>query len=493
MSVKRRLYLSNILMLVLPIVLVIATSACLLLIYQGVTGVRGKPQPPMNNGETIPARLDLARQLSADLTETEGDASRFSRLDDFNGEYAESGLRAFWYQGNRRIYPAQLPAPVPDGIDMPGEGSSALLTESYAIYRVPAGAGMLALIDTESKLDPGGRSRQQLYTGLFLLAVLILIVVATNRLLTRFVFRSIVNPIEMLAEGVHQLRDGNLTYRIRYVKQDEFAEVCRDFNRMAEQLSDMVEERSRNERSRRELIAGISHDLRTPLTSIKAYLEGLEKGVASTPRMQAKYFATIKSKVEHLEHVISQLFLFSKLDVGEFPLYLERVELGAELKRMSEAFAAEYKPKGLDLRLEGTLPTAIAVVDPVQFRNVIQNVLENSLRYTDQDRAEVVLEASETDRTVEILLADNGPGVRADELARLFDVFYRSDDSRKRTELGSGLGLAISSKVIERLGGRITAELVPSGGLGIRIVLPTAKSTEGLPSKGAEYEKDTDY
>lgn len=484
MSVKRRLYLSNILMLILPILLVIVTAICMLLIYQGVTGFRGGP--PMSNGEQLQNRMNQAEKLSAKLAETADMQQLEQILGEFNRERQESGVQASLYLQGQRLYPLDASITLPADVGAPQSASSVVLTDRYAIYRFPAGEYTLALTDTSFNIGTN-RSQRSVYVGIFMLALITGIVIFTNRFLTRFVVRSIAGPIDTLVEGVHQLRDGNLTYRILHEKQDEFAAVCRDFNEMAEQLSEMVEERKKNESSRRELIAGISHDLRTPLTSIKAYLEGLEKGIAVTPQMQAKYFATIKGKVEHLEHIINQLFLFSKLDVGEFPLYLERVDLGGEMERLVRVFAAEYYPKGLDLIIEGNLPHVAAKIDPVQFRNVIQNVLENSLKYTDKERAQVVVSGNEGEQTVEIRLNDNGPGVEAEELDRLFDVFYRSDDSRKRTELGSGLGLAISSKVIERLGGRISAHSASAGGLSIRIVLPKAGGVE------ADHEKNTDY
>lgn len=474
MSVKRRLYLSNILMLVLPILLVIVTSICMLLLYRGITGLPGNL--PMDNGARVLNRIEVTKNLASEIGDPADEPRVQALIDQFNGEH--QSMKVALYRGGRPVYPLDAAEQAPVEAAALDSEASVLLTENYAVYRIPAENDLLILTDSNFSIDTDSKSKRSAYAGILMLVLIGVIVIVTNRLLTRFVVRSIVSPLDTLAEGVHQLRDGNLTYRILYEKQDEFAAVCRDFNEMAVQLSDMVEERRKNESSRRELIAGISHDLRTPLTSIKAYLEGLEKGVAVTPQMQAKYFATIKTKVEHLEHIINQLFLFSKLDVGEFPLYLERVDLGAELHRMTDAFAAEYRPKGLDLRVEGTLPHAAAKIDTVQFRNVIQNVLENSLKYTDQDRAEVVLSGRENEGKLEILLTDNGPGVAAEELDKLFDVFYRSDDSRKRTELGSGLGLAISAKVIERLGGRISARRGASGGLCIAIELPKAEERE---------------
>lgn len=131
----------------------------------------------------------------------------------------------------------------------------------------------------------------------FLMAVLLLLIIfLTNRFLTRFVFRRISEPLKTLSEGVHQIRDGNLSHRIAYSEKDEFLPICEDFNEMAERLRTSVEQLQKEEESRKELLAGISHDIRSPLTSIRAYVEGLLDGVAVTPEKQRAYLCVIQKK-----------------------------------------------------------------------------------------------------------------------------------------------------------------------------------------------------
>ncbi|WP_138755378.1 HAMP domain-containing sensor histidine kinase [Paenibacillus sinopodophylli] len=486
MSVKRRLYFSNILMLMLPIVLMIVTSMCMVLIYSGVTGAR--ELPPLKYSDQFFEHMEDVDQLATNSGSSTDVEVLQSAIDQFNVENLGSGLDLSLYAGNHLLYPETLPNEYLSDFDLSESSPVMMLTDKLAVYSVAAGDYALVLTDSNFTIHSRNAFQQRIYVGIIMLLVLIVVVILTNRALTKFVFRSIMNPIQILADGVHQLRDGHLTYRIHYEKQDEFAPVCADFNEMAERLSMMVTDRQKDENNRKELIAGISHDLRTPLTSIKAYVEGLEKGVASTPQMQEKYFATIKNKTASLEHIINQLFLFSKLDIGEFPLYLELVDIGDELRKTMTAFSAEYDSKGLSIRIEGQLPHEETLIDVVQFRNVIQNILENSLKYKNKERVEVCMVCTASEHDVEIVLADDGPGVTQEELKKLFDVFYRSDSSRKNPETGSGLGLAISSKIIERLGGHIRADLAPLGGLAIRISIPKHKRT-----KGADYEKSSDH
>jgi len=478
MSVKRRLFFSNMLMLIMPIVLMALTSIFFVFIYTGITGIRDVHT--LKYGDVFFKRMDDVDALAAkwdsasDLAEFEAD------IDRFNQKHKGIGISLSLYAGQQLVYPASLQEGQPSDLVLSQKNNFMLVTDSLAVYRVEAGEYALVMADSNFTIYNRDEYQQRIYVAGVMFLTLIIVVLATNWALTKFVFRSIMNPIDTLVYGVHQLRDGNLTYRIQYDKKDEFAGVCAEFNEMAQRLSVMVNERQKDETNRRELIAGISHDLRTPLTSIKAYLEGIEKGVASTPQMQRKYFDIIKSKTASLEHIINQLFLFSKLDIGEFPLHLERVRIGEELQGTITVFAAEYEHKGLEIQVENRIREAEVFIDIVQFRNVLQNILENSLKYKNKDRARVSIVCFEGEHQVEIRLADDGPGVSDQDLEKLFDVFYRSDASRKKPDLGSGLGLAISSKLIERLGGSIRAKHADSGGLAIIIKLPKYTETGGI-------------
>lgn len=310
--------------------------------------------------------------------------------------------------------------------------------------------------------------------GLLSPLVVAITIPLTNMFLTRFVIKKITDPIDMLSYGVHQIRDGNLSYRIEYAGNDEFTSICADFNEMAWRLNEMVMEQQKDEANRKELIAGISHDLRTPLTSIKAYVEGLEKGVASTPETQRSYLDTIGTKTAEMEHIINQLFLFSKLDLEGFPLILERVDLSLTLQTLVGDIAEEYQEKGLSIALGVTQDTIEVDIDRQQFRNALINVIENSLKYKVKEQGALVISCSTTDSYATISLTDDGPGVPEDTLDKLFNVFYRVDASRSSKE-GSGLGLAITAKMLEAMGGQVQAQNVAEGGLSILINLPSKK------------------
>jgi len=364
------------------------------------------------------------------------------------------------------------------GVILP-EGNYFRIAGDISLYRSEAGGHILVLPDDQfvsiaPEVNAAGNARFWLRL-LLLLGIVFLI----NYALTRHVFHYIMTSIDTLVTGVHEISDGNLTYRIKYDKGDEFDAVCGDFNEMASRLSEMVKQRQIDERNRKELIAGISHDLKTPLTSIKGHIEGLRKGIASTPEMQEKYLGIMQGKTEDIEYIISQLFLFSKIDIGEFPFSFKTVNIGDELEKMVVGFADEYKERGLTVTLMKTIEEMqgpFVSIDIVQFRNVIQNILDNSVKYSDKDNSHAEISCQKIGSGVSISIKDNGPGVSDETLTKMFEAFYRSDISRN-TSKGSGLGLAISSKIVERLKGSIAAENV-QGGFRIIITLPEQKGVQ---------------
>ena len=318
----------------------------------------------------------------------------------------------------------------------------------------------------------GVRTYADLKTAVVLTAIVILFtifasILLTNRFLTKFVWKRIEEPLDILVNGVHELRDGNLNYRIAYDRRDEFLPVCQDFNEMAGRLKEMVQRIQQQEHSRKELIAGISHDIRSPLTSIQAYVEGLLDGIAKTPETQQRYLETIKAKARDLDHIVSQLFLFSKMELGEQPREIVTLRLDEAILDEVSAVQEEYLQKGL--RIETDMEPVTMKADPVQIQRITTNILENSLKYKvkEQGILQISLYRSETGYCLSF--ADDGPGVSEEALPHLFEVFYRSDPARQNPHQGSGLGLAIVSAAVAQMGGSIVALPSPLGGLEIRM------------------------
>jgi Signal transduction histidine kinase len=312
---------------------------------------------------------------------------------------------------------------------------------------------------------------------------LMLVVMIVLQLINRMLFQSIIVPLLSLEDGLNEIRDGNLSFRIQYDGKDEFASIGSNFNEMAGQLQHLIDAKQKNDKGRKELIAGISHDLRTPLTSIKGYAEGLTKGIATTSDMQKEYAQTIVEKTTDLEHIVNQLFLFSKLDTEDFPLSLKMVDMGEMLMQYIQNNVTVYKKRGLQIVSGDIQGNAIAQVDVAQLRNVFTNLLENTVKYGAKRQNMLHIDCKSVEADVHITFHDNGPGVAPDKLKKLFHAFYRTDNARNNPRLGSGLGLAISRRIIETMGGSINAE----NDCGLKIIIILPRTQGGLNEENIDY------
>jgi Signal transduction histidine kinase len=310
----------------------------------------------------------------------------------------------------------------------------------------------------------------------FVLVGFAIVMYFTNRFLIKFVFKKIEHPLEMLSDGVYQVRDGNLDYRLTYQENDEFKPVCEGFNNMAARLKNSIEEVQKNERNRKELLSSMSHDLRSPLTSIKAFVEGLLDGVAATPASQREYLEIIKQKTDDINSMVSQLFLYSKMDMGNYPTSPERLDIGRELSDFVTASMEEYKAKGLMIQARHMLASKYIYADPTQLRSAFANILNNSAKYKNKEIANATIHCTAKDGVIHIVFEDDGPGVPENSLPKLFDVFYRGDFSRSNPHQGSGLGLAIVAKAVERMNGTIYAKNCKEDSLCIVIEIPEMRS-----------------
>jgi signal transduction histidine kinase len=458
MTVKRRLFISNILMIVVPVTLCAVLAAVMSL---AAFGGRSFGDERFYQAKNSIAALDAAAY--------DGDGL-LSVADAIAQKYGNDHIAVFVYGEGR-----PLGAPAPAAPLLPAAlaavGTHTLTLDRTALFVRVVGEYHIILANTDYySADDMSYLRYRVITGFVLFILIAAIIFLTNRILTRVMVKSIMTPIDTLSYGVGQIRDGNLGFRLDYSAKDEFEPVCAAFNGMADRLQWLEDARHKDEESRKELIAGISHDLRTPLTSIKAYLEGIENGVAKSPERLQKYLGTIKSKADDLEHIISRLFLFSKLDIGEFPMDTEPADIGSAILGISNGLADEYRSRGLTLTVGAVTRGVFANIDKVWLRNVIINILENSAKYKTAEKGTVLIECARTDANVEIRLTDDGPGVPTDALGKLFDVFYRVDPARNTK--GSGLGLAISARVVGHMGGSMSARLPREGGLEITVRLP---------------------
>ena len=468
MTVKRRLLLSSIVMVatILIVGLAVIIGSKFFLKFREVPD-----SADLGYFGSIVERLNV---MTDQLRETGDEELFLNEVKGVNWRHGRNGFTLEIYKNGREISGRTSPVSPEFRELIAATGTGQLIQVGRtAAYRLESRPYEFVLINTNLVLRDGGdllhNATVLLSTGLALILGTVLL---SYFFLVRFVFRHIVSALNILVSGVNEIRDGNLDCRLEYEEKDEFKEACDAFNDMSQRLSESVRQKQADEESRRQLIAGISHDLRTPLTSIRAYAEGLIGGVAVTSEMRNKYLQTIKMKAEDLEKIIQQLFTFSKLDLRDFPLDITGVNLAEELPRIVDSVKDEYGPRGLNISFESP-PNQVRVrADKAQLRNALYNIFDNSLKYKDKETGSLNIYCGSNGRQAEIRLVDDGPGVPDAVLSSLFEVFYRVDSARGNSGQGSGLGLAITSRIVNLLGGAVKAENVPEGGLALSITLP---------------------
>lgn len=309
---------------------------------------------------------------------------------------------------------------------------------------------------------------------------LIFILILTHSLLTYFVSRSIIRPLNKLKDATKRIKSGDLNSELQFTNKDEIGELSLAFEQMRVQLKESIETQLQYEENRKELVSNISHDLRTPLTAIRGYLEGIGDGVADTPDKVKKYMDIISLKAEEMDHLIDELFLFSKLDLNRLPFHFEQINLRSFLADWSEELRFELNKQGIQFEsdIQAAEGTKISI-DRDKIRRVFSNIISNSLKYMDKTDKEIKLKAYEARGHLVLSITDNGQGIAPEALPYVFERFYREDPSRNSVTGGSGLGLAIARQMIEGHRGSIQAESVKGVGTSIRITLPLIPYQEG--------------
>lgn len=312
------------------------------------------------------------------------------------------------------------------------------------------------------------------FLSLFIV-VTVVVVMVTNGLLTFFISRSIIKPLSLLKSAAEQIKTGNLDFTITYARRNELGELATTFESMRSQLKDSLEKQEQYEINRKELISGISHDLKTPITAIKGYVEGIMDGVANTPEKMERYIRTIHGKAGQLDKLIDELFLFSKLDLNKTPFNFETVDIKDYLQDFLEELRFDLEGKKTDLVFLADTDSPLQVTaDREKLRRVMMNIIDNALKYTGEkaERGQISIRLNDQGERVMVSVADNGPGIKGEDLPFIFDRFYRSDPARSSAAGGSGLGLAIAKLIITEHGGEIWAESRLGQGATICFTLP---------------------
>lgn len=311
------------------------------------------------------------------------------------------------------------------------------------------------------------------YIVSFILLLLTLVfgsIVVVNLLLHRQVKRTLLEPLEQLSEATRSIRAGQLETLISYHGIDELGQVCDDFRAMQSYLKQSVVDRLRYEQQRKELLAGISHDLRTPLTSIKGYTEGLQTGIANTVEKQQRYYQAIITRSSDLERLIDDLSLYNQLETHQLICQFRRCDLVDFLQRYIQEEKDSLAQQQVIVEINCNCDFCEVQLDEHEFRRVLQNLFSNTVKYRQKKSSNVIISVERVGKSVLVSFHDDGPGVPDFFLPRIFEAFYRVDDARTHFEYGSGLGLAVVQQIVKAHKGTVVAK--NKQGLTIEIRLP---------------------
>lgn len=334
--------------------------------------------------------------------------------------------------------------------------------------------GLIMVYTNVSQILPQTR---QLLTRLIILALGVLSI--TSAVAMFGLYNSIIRPLDKLKKAAETMTAGNLNVSVTAESDDEIGELCVAFEEMRLKLKSQIEQNMQYEKDSKELISNISHDLKTPMTSIKGYVEGLMDGVADTPQKQERYIKTIYNKVNDMQSLIEELFLYAKLDSNAVTYNFVKLNLSAYFQDCVEEISLDLEAQDVDFEYFNYVDErTVIIADPEQLKRVINNIVSNSVKYASPDRKPAIsFRLIEEAEFVKVEIEDNGRGISKDEIPFIFDRSYRTDASRNSSMGGSGLGLAIAKKIIEEHGGKIWAVSKENIGTTICFVLRKYKET----------------
>ncbi len=291
-----------------------------------------------------------------------------------------------------------------------------------------------------------------------ILIVVITVLVFTSLLVGFWIYRSIAAPLVKLKKATKNIKDGNLDFELEVEGEDEFAELCRDFEDMRKRLKANAEEKIILDKENKELISNISHDLKTPITAVKGYVEGIMDGVADTPEKMDRYIRTIYNKTNEMDHLINELTFYSKIDTNRIPYTFSKLPVTDYFNDCAEELQLELEVKGVDLVYANYVDEHVLIIaDGEQIRRVIHNIVTNSTKYMNKAHGIIQLRVKDVGDFIQVEIEDNGKGIAAKDLPNIFDRFYRTDFSRNSSKGGSGIGLSIVRKIMEDHGGKVWA------------------------------------
>ena len=292
----------------------------------------------------------------------------------------------------------------------------------------------------------------------YLVLAMAVILILTSALITAWVNQDIYKPIKELSIAMRKIAEGDFDYRLPDKQEGEIGHLHDNYEQMRLQLKENAEEKMQNEKKSKELVSNISHDLKTPITSIKGYVEGIMDGVADTPEKMDKYIKTIYNKANDMDRLINELTTYSGIDSNKIPYHFHVLNIADYFQDCVEEVGLDLEQKDIQLNYTNLAPADTCIVaDPEQLKKVINNTISNSVKYMGHDKGIIDIRILDEGESVRIEIEDNGKGIAAKDIGNIFERFYRTDSSRNSLQGGSGIGLSIVKKIIEDHGGYVWA------------------------------------
>ena len=302
--------------------------------------------------------------------------------------------------------------------------------------------------------------------------IMVVILVVTSIIITSWIKKDIYNPVKEISIAMQNIADGNFDYRLPETRDDEIGQLFGNYEQMRLRLKENAEEKNENEKKQKELVSNISHDLKTPITSIKGYVEGIMDGVANTPEKMDKYIKTIYNKANDMDRLINELTTYSGIDSNKIPYHFHILNISDYFSDCIEEIGLDLESKNIQLNYTNLAPADTCVVaDPEQMKKVINNIISNSVKYMGHDNGVISISIIDDNESVKIEIEDNGNGIASKDIGNIFERFYRTDASRNSLQGGSGIGLSIVKKIVEDHGGYVWATSKEGEGTCMHFVL----------------------
>lgn len=299
----------------------------------------------------------------------------------------------------------------------------------------------------------------------------LIVIFFVTTLITHRLSKNVLLPIESLKAAAKNIESGDLDEEVLSCKYEEISQLCVEFDNMRKRLKESRMKENRMNEERKMLLAHMSHDLKTPITAIMGYAQGLQDGIAATPEMQKRYIDTIIAKAEILQNLAENLSEYSHLELNKTGFYFRKGDYCDFISEAVDCFAADFEKVGI--RLVKNIPTGAVEItaDFEKLFRVFSNIFDNALKYRKADSKEIRVSVSERDGGVYTTIVDDGIGIKASEIESVFDDFYRVNEARTMNVKGNGLGLGIARLIVEKHRGKIWLSPSDCGGTCVTVYL----------------------